>query len=138
TAAAWGTKFVEERNLQGAIELGVAAATYGLVLGGLLGGPLASWIMKRYGVRGSGEAASGDDGSQPLPSQGPIPLDRIIDALLLVFASMAIGFALAEAVGPGAITLPTFIWALLAGAVLRNVLSITGLYQLDDRANELI
>ncbi|MCO5125005.1 MAG: sodium/glutamate symporter, partial [Rhizobacter sp.] len=40
TGAAWAGKFLEERNVQGAIELAVAAATYGLVAGGVIGGPL--------------------------------------------------------------------------------------------------
>jgi len=138
TAAAWGTKFVAERNLHGAIELGVAAATYGLVLGGLLGGPLASWMMKHYGVEGSHASASGAAPADATSRQGPIPVASIIDCLLLIFVSMAAGFAINEAVGQRAITLPTFIWALLAGAVLRNVLSITGVYRLDDRANDMI
>ena len=136
TAAAWGTKFVEERNLQGAIELGVAAATYGLVLGGLLGGPLAAWIMRRHRIAGSGEAEAAQEAAAvPLK---PVSIERVIESLLLIFLSMAIGFALYAAIGQGALTLPTFIWALLVGAILRNVLSISGIYHADDRAIEAI
>ena len=137
TAAAWGTKFVEERNLQGAIELGIAAATYGLVFGGLFGGPLAAWIMRRNGVQGTG-ATVADDATEESTSHRPVTVQSLIECLLLIFLSMAIGFALYAAVGQGALTLPTFIWALLVGAILRNVLSLTGLYQLNDRANETI
>ncbi len=42
TGAAWAGKFFEERNVQGAVELAVAAATFGLVAGGVAGGPLAA------------------------------------------------------------------------------------------------
>jgi glutamate:Na+ symporter, ESS family len=136
TAAAWGNKFVEERNLQGAIELGVAAATYGLVLGGLLGGPLAAWMMRHYRIAGSGSADAGHEA--PAEPDAPITIDRVIESLLLIFVSMAIGFALYAVIGQGALTLPTFIWALLVGAILRNILSITGLYRADDRAIETI
>jgi ESS family glutamate:Na+ symporter len=136
TAAAWGNKFVEERNLQGAIELGVAAATYGLVLGGLLGGPLAAWMMRHYAIAGSGSADAGHEA--PVEPDAPITIDRVIESLLLIFVSMAIGFALYAVIGQGALTLPTFIWALLVGAILRNILSITGLYRADDRAIETI
>ena len=137
TAAAWGTKFVEERNLQGAIELGVAAATYGLVLGGLLGGPLAAWLMRHHRIVGSGDAEAGHDAPPAAPDQ-PLPVERVIESLLLIFVSMAIGFALYAAIGQGALTLPSFIWALLVGAILRNVLSISGIYNADDRAIETI
>jgi ESS family glutamate:Na+ symporter len=130
---------VEERNLQGAIELGIAAATFGLVLGGLLGGPLASWMMRHYGVRGSGESADGTaGGGDEAGHDAPVSVRAVIECLLLIFLSMAIGFGLYKAVGQGVLTLPTFIWALLVGAVLRNVLSFTGIYQLNDRANETI
>jgi ESS family glutamate:Na+ symporter len=146
TAAAWGSKFVEERNLQGVIELGIAAATYGLVVGGLLGGPFASWLMRRHRIRGSGEglALAGGTPSGPAVADasdapvGPLKASVLIETLLLIFVSMAGGFALYAAFGQGAFTLPSFIWALVAGAVLRNLLSVTGLYRVDDRALELI
>ncbi len=138
TAAAWGTKFLEERNLQGIVELGIAAATYGLVFGGLLGGPFAEWLMRRHAIRGTGEtklAADGAGAGNATPA--PLALITLVATLLLIFVSMAIGFALYRAIGQGAFTLPSFIWALLVGVVLRNLLSLTGLYQVDDRALEV-
>ncbi len=140
TAAAWGQKFTEERNLQGAIELGIAAATYGLVVGGLLGGPFAAWLMRRYGVRGSGVSASAPqrDAMNDAAPTPPLTAFELIETLLFVFVSMAVGFALFGWIGQGAFTLPSFIWALLVGVVLRNALSLTGLYHLNDRALELI
>jgi ESS family glutamate:Na+ symporter len=134
TAAAWGTKFVEERNLRGAVELGIAAATYGLVVGGLLGAPLAGWLIRRHGL----QSASPVDGEDKTVSAAPlaVPLRRQVETLLLIFLAMAIGFMLYGAIGQGAFTLPSFIWALLVGVVLRNVLSLAGLYRVDDRALE--
>lgn len=139
TAAAWGTKFLEERNLQGVVELGIAAATYGLVVGGLLGGPFAEWLMRRHAIRGTGETKSttGEPGAGSA-TPAPLALITLVATLLLIFVSMAIGFALYDAIGQGAFTLPSFIWALLVGVVLRNLLSLTGLYQVDDRALEVI
>ncbi len=140
TAAAWGQKFIEERNLQGAIELGIAAATYGLVAGGLLGGPFAAWLMRRYGVRGPGDSAPAA-AATPIPETPPaaaLTAFELIETLLLVFVSMALGFALYRWLGQGAFTLPTFIWALLVGVVLRNALSLSGLYRVNDQALELI
>ncbi len=134
TGAAWAGKFVEERNLQGAVELAVASATYGLVAGGLLGGPFAGWLIRRHGLKGSAEqGAQGDEA----PAEA-VPLRKLIETLLLMFASMGAGFALFRWLGSGALTLPSFIWALLAGVVLRNLLSISGLYRVDDRALDLL
>jgi glutamate:Na+ symporter, ESS family len=140
TAAAWGQKFVEERNLQGAVELGIAAATFGLVVGGLLGGPFAGWLMRRYDLRGPGASAvaATDDAARDAAPAAPLGAFALIETLLFVFVSMALGFAFFRWIGQGAFTLPSFIWALLVGVVLRNALSLSGLYRLNDRALELI
>jgi ESS family glutamate:Na+ symporter len=138
TAAAWGTKFMEERNLQGIVELGIAAATYGLVFGGLLGGPLAEWLMRRHAIRGTGEAKAAGGAGEAGVAPKPLSLITLIATLLLIFLSMAVGFALFRVIGQGAFTLPSFIWALLVGVVLRNALSLTGVYKVDDRALEVL
>jgi glutamate:Na+ symporter, ESS family len=140
TAAAWGQKFVEERNLQGAVELGIAAATFGLVVGGLLGGPFAGWLMRRYDLRGSGASAvaTNAEAAGDAAPAAPLGAFELVETLLFVFVSMALGFAFFRWIGQGAFTLPSFIWALLVGVVLRNALSLAGLYRLNDRALELI
>lgn len=136
TGAAWAGKFVEERNLQGAVELAVASATYGLVAGGLLGGPFAGWLIRRHRLQGSADAAA--QGADATAAAEAIPLRKLIETLLLIFASMGIGFALFRWLGSGALTLPSFIWALLVGVVLRNLLSFTGLYRVNDQALDLL
>jgi glutamate:Na+ symporter, ESS family len=145
TGAAWAGKFFEERNVQGAVELAVASATYGLVAGGVIGGPLAGWLIRRHKLRGSEpgveqkvekkvEVRTGSDDA----STGPVPQRKLIETLLLMVGSMAIGLALYGWIGDARITLPSFIWALLVGVVLRNLLSVSGLYQVDDRALDLL
>jgi glutamate:Na+ symporter, ESS family len=49
TGGAYATRFGETMNLQGAMELTMACATAGLVLGGLLGGPLAAFLLHQAG-----------------------------------------------------------------------------------------
>lgn len=134
TGAAWAGKFVEERNVQGAIELAVAAATYGLVAGGVIGGPLAGWLIRRHSLSGTATAAQREVAG-PLEA---IPQRTLIETLMLMVGSIAIGLSIYGWIGGGAITLPSFIWALLVGVVIRNLLSLSGLYQIDDRALDLL
>jgi len=47
TAGAWGQVFEREYGIQGAVTLGIACATFGLVIGGLIGGPLAASAKRR-------------------------------------------------------------------------------------------
>ena len=46
TAAAWA-QAAPAQGLEGALEVGMACATLGLIAGGLAAGPLASWLMRR-------------------------------------------------------------------------------------------
>lgn len=137
TGAAWGAKFVEQYRIAGAVELAIACATYGLVAGGLFGGPFARWLIRRHQVAGSGIAAV--EAAAPETQARPeIPIPTLVATLLLVFLAMAVGAVLNRRYGAGTFTVPPFIWALACGAVLRNLLSLTRLYQPDDRAIELI
>ena len=69
TAAAYATSFSATRNLQGAMELGMAAATAGLILGSLLSGPVAERLMKRARARAS--SASGQAATPETAPENP-------------------------------------------------------------------
>lgn len=133
TGAAWATKFAEQRNVQGAVELAVAAATYGLVAGGVLGGPLAGWLIRRHALGGT--AAAEVKSVDPV---GPVSQRKLIETLMLMVGSMALGFSIFAALEGSGLTLPSFIWALLVGVLLRNLLSFSGLYRVDDRALDML
>ena len=53
TGAAWGATFSEKYGLASASELAMASATFGLVLGGLIGGPVARLLIKRVQAPGA-------------------------------------------------------------------------------------
>lgn len=48
TAGAWGSILETKYGIEGAMGLGMAAATFGLVMGGIIGGPLAKFLINRY------------------------------------------------------------------------------------------
>ena len=48
TAGAWGSVLENQYGLTGATTLGIACATFGLVIGGLVGGPLAKRLITRH------------------------------------------------------------------------------------------
>lgn len=47
-----GKLFGEINNLQGAMEVAMASATFGLVMGGILAGPVAHLLISRYHLKG--------------------------------------------------------------------------------------
>ncbi len=52
TAGAWGSVLERDHGIQGAMTLGMACATFGLIIGGLVGGPLAKWLIRRHQLQG--------------------------------------------------------------------------------------
>ena len=55
TGAAYAGRLGETMNLQGVMELAMAAATAGLVLGAVLGGPVTEYLIKRHKLSGPRE-----------------------------------------------------------------------------------
>ena len=51
TGAAWAGNLAETFHIEGAMELAMACATYGLVVGGLIGGPVAKALIKRNKIK---------------------------------------------------------------------------------------
>jgi ESS family glutamate:Na+ symporter len=51
TAGAFGALFEDEFGVQGALSAGIACATFGMVAGSLVGGPLGEWLIKFHKLK---------------------------------------------------------------------------------------
>ncbi len=139
TGAAYGKLFGEVNNLQGAVEVAMAAATFGLVLGGILGGPVAQWLIHRHQLEPSGAAAlDAGPGSLAADKRQRLSPESLIETVLLLMICLGVGTLLSEHVRLPGITLPTFVWCLLTGILLRNTLGLRGFYRVDEPTVELL
>lgn len=135
TGAAYAERFAEVHNLQSIMELSMTAATIGLVFGGIIGGPLAQWLIKRHQLAGGGERGEADHGSGP--AHAPVDAGNVLIVLAVTLTALVGGQLLAGWFGEGAVTLPSFIWCLMLGVVIRNVLPLMCV-RLNDGAIELM
>ncbi|MFG0408435.1 sodium/glutamate symporter [Pseudomonas sp. NEEL19] len=134
TGAAWGATFSEKFGLASAAELAMASATFGLVLGGLIGGPVARLLIKRVKTPGADE-------EQPQLPQGFERPDKerlitsfsFVETLALIAVSLLAGSLLNGALKGTAFELPTFVCVLFVGVLLRNGLSAFGFYRVFER-----
>ncbi len=131
----------EEAGVTGAASLAVAAAMVGIVVGGVIGAPLATRLIARAGLTPSDAPIADDlpDGSAsdvvearvhlPEPEApagedagGFVLLKTVVAILVAMWAGgyISAGF---EALG---VTLPSTIGAMIAAAVLRNLDDVTG------------
>ena len=134
TGAAWGATFTEQYGLASASELAMASATFGLVLGGLIGGPVARLLIKRVKTPGlTHEEVQLPKGFEQPNEERSITPFSFIETLALISVSLLGGNLLNGLLQGTAFELPTFVCVLFVGVILRNGLSALGLYQVFER-----
>ncbi|EYU15400.1 sodium/glutamate symporter [Photorhabdus luminescens] len=135
TGAAWGKLFSERYGFENATEVAMACATFGLVLGGLIGGPVARFLVRNTKTPG----LRADDTEVPTAFEKPYT-GRMITALVMLetIALIAIclmaGNFVSEFLQGTWFELPTFVCVLFIGVILSNSLSVLGFYRVFDRA----
>lgn len=120
TGAAWAGVFEKDFGLTGVSELAAASATFGLIFGALLGGPLAMFLIRRYRLaapaHGAAEDASAYDKAE---KPHPISAGSVIRILMLLSIGVVVGKAAAETFA-SVFRLPTFVWVLFVCILLGN------------------
>ncbi len=143
---ATGTAFApvfEEAGLFGALELAIAAATVGIVCGGIVGGPVGTSLIRKHGLRSKN--ASPDEMRAELeevPNALVVEVDRedslLVRSLVIIGLAMGIGSILSRFIQSHGITLPAYIGAMVIASVIRNIDDSTGWFKIDERAMEFI
>jgi ESS family glutamate:Na+ symporter len=132
TGAAWAARFADEQNLHGALELAIASATFGLILGGIVGGPVARRLIERLPPDRRRGSATSSGGGSALSGETKVDSRGVIDTLLLMAICLSAGHYLASVTDGSALKLPAFVWTLFVGIVLRNALGLTRVYTVRD------
>jgi ESS family glutamate:Na+ symporter len=135
TGAAWGAVFADQYGLASAKEIAIAAATFGLVLGGVIGGPVARHLLAKVRMKG-GDTGTTED---PTPFEHPaevrlITAPALIETLALISVCLLAGQYLARALAGTFLELPAFVCVLFVGVLLRNGLAAAGQYTVFERA----
>lgn len=144
TGAAFGKLLEEQYGFTGGVTLAVAAATFGLVSGGIIGGPIGTRLIQRNrlspapsraadsGVPPELRHASLDEEIDTEPAGEPATAYSLLRMLTLILVAMWAGALLSRWLGQF-ITLPSYIGAMICAAILRNVADVTRVARIDQR-----
>ena len=124
TAGSYGPMMEADLGMEGANVLAVAAATYGLVAGSLMGGPTARSLIKKYNLKST--AASDMAENTVEEDNEVVDVESFTNAAILLIVAAGAGTVLTSlcnniVIFGAKLTFPTYIGAMLVAAVVRNV-----------------
>ena len=124
TAGSFGP-FLEDMGVANATTVAVAAATYGLIAGCMIGGPIAYSKIKKYNLQSSGINATGTEGTASTEvdldqNTNALDPDALMNGAIYIVIAVGLGTIVAAILGKF-ITLPGYIGAMIVGAIIRNV-----------------
>jgi ESS family glutamate:Na+ symporter len=144
------TPIFEQAGLVGAGALALASATAGIVAGGLTGGPVGTYIVRRFRLRPgpASRVARGEIEAELKAELAPPPETIVVEVerednllvrnVVILALAMGIGSVVSRYIQSLGITLPAYIGAMLVASVLRNIDDVGGWLHIDQRAMEFI
>ena len=134
----------EQAGVTGAATLAVAAAMVGIVAGGVLGGPIGTYLVERH-VRGLKPTPAGPGTLENLAEmQLPEPIVTtpagedvesyvLAKHLVVMLTTVGLGVWVSAWLTSMGMTLPGYIGAMLVAAVFRNLDDVAGVFKLSQR-----
>lgn len=117
TSGSFGPLLEETFGVQGALTVALAAATYGLVSGSMMGGPIARARVEKLGLK----PTAAQEGNAVEDANTPIDGQKFTNAAAFLAVAIGIGtlvFAFFKSVH---LTMPAYIGAMLVAAAIRNI-----------------
>ncbi|PSU34231.1 sodium/glutamate symporter [Photobacterium lutimaris] len=140
TGAAWSQTFTEIYGLH-TLELSMAAATFGLVMGGIIGGPVAQRLINKFSLKsefGAGEkhhiehpdlVTYSDHEEDRITAKNTI---EVLFILLICVAGAAHVKELVDSFGINWLRIPDFVYALFIGVFITNVCETSKVYKINN------
>ena len=128
TSGAFGPLF-EEHGAVGAATVALASATFGLIGGSMLGGPLAKRLIEKHNLVEKKAAAVADTDMPEVEEQKLLDADRFLSGAFQIALAMGLGTIISMFIEKTGMTFPSYIGAMLAAAIIRNISDMTNTYE---------
>ncbi|MEH6652238.1 MAG: sodium/glutamate symporter [Motiliproteus sp.] len=121
TAIAWAPRIADEYGISNAMEIGIACATFGLILASIMGGPIAKYLITKHQLTPARTEPMDIGLTETGKAEGIGHLD-VLDAILAIHISALLGFLLNEGLEQLGLKLPLFVTCLFAGILITNLI----------------
>ncbi|MBO9490300.1 sodium/glutamate symporter [Endozoicomonas sp. G2_1] len=128
--ATYSDLFIAEYGMPGSVfELAMAAATLGLVLGGLVGGPVAKRLIKKHNLKPAEFHEEMDDTVTFNPEDHDLVTPKkMMETLFIILLCMAVGHVAHMGLKEAGVVLPAFLLPLLFGVAATNICEFSKMY----------
>jgi ESS family glutamate:Na+ symporter len=120
TAIAWAPRIAADYGISNAMEIGIACATFGLILASLMGGPIAKFLITRHNLSPD-RIEPQDVGLSEGQREEGIGYLKFLDAVFAIHVGVIFGSILNDLVADLGLQLPLFVTCLFAGIILTNL-----------------
>lgn len=129
----------EQAGVTGASAIAIAAAMLGIIAGGLVGGPVATFLVRKNGLKSSAPPrSSAAPADSQTGSEAPSGADGhdFLRNVVLLLVTLWVGGWVSRGFKSLDVTLPGYIGAMLVAALIRNVDDRTKLFRLSGQVIE--
>jgi ESS family glutamate:Na+ symporter len=116
TAAAYGEILVNDFGLTGADVVAVASATFGLMIAGFMGGPLAKRLVVKYDLKPKAE-----DIEEEVDTEGFTDKYRFLHGMIVILICIGLGTIINMLLKSANITIPAYFGGMIMAFIVRNI-----------------
>ena len=121
TAGSFGP-MLESLGVSGATTVSIATATFGLVMGSVVGGLVARTLINRRNIETCEHIKKNEEfGDFNEENHNILSFKRLMTASLLLFIAMGLGSIVSDIIQLSGLTFPSYIGAMIVAAIIRNL-----------------
>lgn len=147
TGAAWSQTFSESFGLPNTLEIAMASATFGLIMGGIIGSPVAQKLINKhqiesqYGRSGHTHEKFPDLVTYNEYEEDKVNAKKVVEVLFILLLCVTGAKYLEQWVSELAISwlmIPDFVYALFIGVFITNILEVTKTHKVDTETVDIL
>ena len=137
TGGAFGPYFEKNYGVVGATATAMAAATFGLVMGSLIGGPIGKRLIEAKNLKPNTEVYESAD-SVIGEKEEAVNYDELFRTLTLILVSIGIGAILEKFFVSIGVTLPSYVNSMIIAAIILNIGESTGKWHINSKCTDIL
>ncbi|WP_027626820.1 sodium/glutamate symporter [Clostridium lundense] len=138
TGGAFGPLFEKEYGVAGATATAMAAATFGLVMGSIIGGPVGKRLIEGKGLKSVAPKQDAAAAAAAEATNEVVSYEEVFRTLAIVLISIGVGAVLEGFFTSVGITLPSYVNSMIIAAIILNVGESTGKWHINQKCTDIL